>query len=53
MARDKSDKPSALSRIHSQLDIEAKRKLATYIIDNSKDIKNLQLQIQNILKDLL
>jgi dephospho-CoA kinase len=53
MARDKSDKPSALSRIHSQLDIEAKRKLATYIIDNSKDIKYLQLQIQNILKDLL
>jgi dephospho-CoA kinase len=53
MARDKSDKSSALSRIHSQLDIEAKRKLATYIIDNSKDIKYLQLQIQNILKDLL
>ena len=53
MVRDKSDKPSALSRIHSQLDIEAKRKLATYIIDNTKDIKYLQLQIQNILKDLL
>lgn len=42
MKRDKIDKTQALARINAQMDIEQKRKLATYIVDNSKDLKHLQ-----------
>ena len=42
MLRDASRKKEAEQRIHSQLDIEEKKQLSTYLIDNSKDLKYLQ-----------
>lgn len=46
------DKEEALRRIESQMDIEEKKKLATYIIDNSKDLKNLQSEVERLIKIL-
>jgi len=43
----------AQQRIDSQLSIEEKRVLATYLIDNSKDLKNLQQECVRVKKQLL
>ena len=51
--RDGSTKEDALSRINNQMDIEDKKKLASYIIDNSKNLKNLQKEVERIKKELL
>lgn len=51
--RDKCDQQTALSRINNQMDIEEKRKLASYIIDNTKDLKHLQKEVERIKKELL
>lgn len=50
--RDNSTEEEALSRINNQMDIEEKKSLATYIIDNTKDLKNLQNEVERV-KDLL
>jgi len=42
MQRDGYCKKEALSRIQSQIDIEEKRKQATYVIDNSGDLMQLK-----------
>ncbi len=42
MKRDSITKEEALQRIDAQLPIEEKRKRATYIIDNQKDLETLQ-----------
>ena len=42
MQRDGCTKEEALNRINAQIDIEKKRELADYVIDNSKDIKHLR-----------
>jgi dephospho-CoA kinase len=47
--RDKTSKEDALAIINNQLDIEEKRKRATFIIDNSKDLKHLQAEIERFL----
>lgn len=52
MKRDNSTQEEALSRINNQMDIEQKKLLATYVIDNSKDLKNLQNEVERI-KNLL
>jgi len=52
MSRDHSTKEEAISRIDNQLDIEDKKLLATYVIDNTKDLKNLQNEVERV-KDLL
>jgi dephospho-CoA kinase len=44
--RDNFEYKEALSRIESQMDIEEKKQLATYIVDNSKDLKYLQKQCE-------
>lgn len=42
MSRDNYTKDEALMRIESQMDIEAKRELATYLIDNSGSVDKLR-----------
>jgi len=53
MLRDGSTKIEAQQRIDSQLPIEEKRDLATYIIDNSKDLKNLYKECVRVKEELL
>ena len=50
--RDGIDVDLALKKIQSQMDIEAKKILSTYIVDNSKDLSYLQLQIEAFLKTI-
>lgn len=50
--RDNSSEEEALSRINNQLDIEKKKEMATYVIDNTKDLKNLQNEVERV-KNLL
>ena len=52
MKRDSSTKEEALSRINNQMDIEEKKLLSTYIIDNTKNLKALQSEVERI-KNLL
>ncbi|SFV57666.1 Dephospho-CoA kinase [hydrothermal vent metagenome] len=53
MKRDSSSNIEAQQRIDSQISIEKKRALATYIIDNSKDLKNLQQECVRVKKQIL
>jgi len=43
----------ALLRIEAQIDIEGKRKNATYVIDNSGDLKQLQYETERIREEIL
>lgn len=52
MKRDNSSKEDSLSRINNQMDIEEKKELATYVIDNTKNLKSLQNEVERI-KNLL
>jgi len=47
--RDGIDENLAKAILNNQLDIEEKRKKADFIIDNSKDLKHLQKEIENFL----
>ena len=51
--RDNSTQEDAISRINNQMDIEEKRNLANFVIDNSKDLKNLQNEVERVKKELL
>ena len=53
MKRDKISQNEAKLKISNQMDIEEKKKLATYVIDNSKDLKNLQNEVEKIIGDVL
>lgn len=53
LKRDKSTEEEAMSRINNQMDIEEKKLLADYIIDNSKDLKNLQNEVERVKKELV
>jgi len=50
--RDKISEQEAKLKISNQMDIEKKKKLATYIIDNSKDLKSLQKSIDTFIEEL-
>ena len=50
--RDNVDEKSAKAILNNQLDIEEKKNKANFIIDNSKDLKHLQKEIENFLKFL-
>ena len=50
--RDKSTKQEAQNRIDNQMDIDSKKRLATYIIDNTQDLKYLQKEVVRIKKIL-
>jgi len=51
--RDKCTQEEALSRINNQMNIDNKKRLATYIIDNSKDLIHLQNEVERVKKKLL
>jgi dephospho-CoA kinase len=53
MDRDKSTYEDALTRINNQMDIEDKKDLATYVIDNSFDLKNLQNEVERVKRKIL
>ncbi|MGW8168734.1 MAG: dephospho-CoA kinase [Sulfurovaceae bacterium] len=48
MKRNALSEQEALLRIESQMDIEEKKRLATYVIDNSKDLKHLQQECERV-----
>ena len=48
MKRNALSEQEALLRIESQMDIEEKKRLATYVIDNSKDLKHLQKECERV-----
>jgi len=51
--RDKCDEATALSRINNQMDIEEKKRLAMYVIDNSKDLKYLTSEVERVKNEIL
>ena len=53
MKRDGYEEEEALRRIESQMDIEEKRKRATYVIDNSGDLKQLQRECDRVKDEIL
>jgi dephospho-CoA kinase len=52
-SRDKSSHEDALLRIENQMDIEEKKKLGNYIIDNSKDLGNLVAEVERVKNEIL
>ena len=53
MKRDTSSNKEAQQRIDSQISIEKKREVSTYLIDNSKDLKNLQQECVKVKNHIL
>lgn len=53
MKRDKISEEEALLKISNQWDIEKKKQLANFIIDNSKDLQHLQEEIQKVIEEIL
>jgi len=51
--RDNCTKNEAKTKINNQMDIEQKKALATYIIDNSKNLAHLQNECERIKKEIL
>lgn len=51
--RDNISKEEAMLKISNQMDIEEKKRLGTYIIDNSKDLKHLQNEVENLISKVL
>lgn len=52
MKRDNIDQEEALLKISNQMDIEEKKNLATLVIDNSKNLKNLQKEVERIIEEI-
>ena len=52
MKRNGYSKEESLRRISSQLPIEEKRRRATWVIDNSKDLKHLQSECENFVETI-
>jgi dephospho-CoA kinase len=50
--RDAYSKEESIKRISSQMSIEDKKLKATWIIDNSKDLKHLQNEVENFVKKI-
>lgn len=46
MKRNGYSKEESIKRINSQMPIEEKKKRATWVIDNSKDLKHLQKECE-------
>lgn len=53
MKRDNINEEEALVKISNQWDIEKKKELADMIIDNSKDLKNLQNEVERIIGEII
>lgn len=52
IARNNLEKNQALLRINAQMDIEQKRLLSDFIIDNSADLENLEKNVESFLEIL-
>ncbi|GLG01363.1 dephospho-CoA kinase [Alicyclobacillus hesperidum subsp. aegles] len=52
MVRDGLDRDSALARIHAQMPLEEKCKLATYVIDNDGSIENTREQVLQVWSEI-
>lgn len=52
MKRDEVSLNSAKSRLDKQMDIELKKLKADFIIDNSSDLKNLNTQLERLIKSI-
>jgi len=50
--RDNVSKEQALAILSNQLDIEVKKTQADFVIDNTKDLKHLQKEIESFLKKI-
>ena len=53
MKRDSINEEEALLKISNQWDIEKKKELADMVIDNSKDLKNLQREVERIMEEII
>ena len=53
MKRDNIDENEAKLKISNQMDIEEKKKLAHMVIDNSKDLKHLQAEVERIIGEII
>ncbi len=53
MKRDNISEDEALQKISNQMDIEEKKNLATFVIDNTKDLINLQDEVERVKKEIL
>lgn len=53
MQRDKIEKEEAKLKISNQMDIEKKKEMADLVIDNSSNLKNLQNEVERIIKEIL
>ena len=53
MNRDKIDFNEAIKTVNSQIDIEEKKKMSDFIIDNSKSKENTYNQIKTVINQLL
>ena len=53
MQRDNISEEEAKLKISNQMDIEKKKELADYIIDNSSNLKNLQKEVERIIEEIL
>lgn len=50
--RDHFDEKTAIERLNLQIDIEEKKKIADFVIDNSKDLKHLNDEIDKFISQL-
>lgn len=50
--RDNIDEKEAILKISNQMDIEDKKTKATFVIDNSKDLKHLQKEVERVLAQI-
>ena len=53
MNRDNINEEEALLKISNQWDIEKKKELADMVIDNSKNLKNLQREVERIMEEII
>lgn len=53
MNRDNCTKEEAELKISNQMDIEEKKSLANLVIDNSTNLKNLQKEVERIIKEIM
>ena len=52
MNRNALNLEAAKARVELQMDIEQKRKMAKFVIDNSSDMENLKLELEKFLKQI-
>ena len=52
LRRDNANKTSANARINSQMDIEKKRALADFVLENTSDLSRLEKSLDNVLKEI-